>query len=327
MRWKGCCEPLFRLSESASSSLMRVASINDVRGNKPKLSADDVRQILAFGASVFLDASGGGAAGAAAGRVWDAAAVDALIDKSVAEAAAETARKFAAAAAGQDYGGGVDGVFAGLRRWTLDATDADLAAAEAAWRARYERIQQEGVLRDQAVRLGKGCRVRQPVLPQAPAPSAAGGAGFDVDSEVVDDDSDAEASDAGSDASASVSGDSLEEDDDFVTTDAPPLRPRAAPFRAPLVAAAPPGLPAAAPPPSAHPGILLKWEFERARVRARLDYAGAAAAAGVKFVALCAWLSPEHHRELPVACRVAVERWIAGVPPPTAAAQAGGGTS
>lgn len=307
-----------------------------MRGNKPKLSADDVRQILAYGASVFLDSSGGGAAGAAAGRVWDAAAVDALIDKSVAEAAAETARKLAAAAAGEDYGGGVDGVFAGLRRWTLDTTDAALAAAEAEWRARYERMQQEGLSRDQAVRLGKGCRVRQPVIqPPAARPGAAqasassvsgaafaapGGLGADIDSDIGDPDSggDADAdseAEVGSEASASSSGDSLEEDEEFIVKNAPPLRPRAAPARAAVAPCVPPS--AALPPDAAAvPDAVLKWAFECSREHARLDHAAAAAAAGVKFIALCAWLSPELLADLSAADRAALIRWVAAAGPP-----------
>ncbi len=143
-------------------------AINDVRGGStPKLTAEDVRHVVSYGASALFAPAAADAAGT---RLWDAAAVDALITQSVSEAQAETVRKLAAAAAGEDYGGGVQGVFAGLTRWKLDVADeATSRAAQAEWRACFDRWQSAVAANQEAKQEGRGFRrrVADPVLPVA----------------------------------------------------------------------------------------------------------------------------------------------------------------
>ena len=272
-----------------------------MREDKPKLSATDLKQILATASAMFAP---DGSAAAQGGRVWDAASVDALIDKSVAEAHAETARKFAAAAAGKDYGGGVDGIFAGLKRWTLDMTDSAVAAAEAEWSARYEMWRQESIAKAQAVPLGRGARIRQsahppvaaraesPVTPVAGGHSETGGGGDAASPKSGRSDEDEEF------VGAADGEDSLEEDEEYVVSrSAVPPPPSRVPFA----------------PAAAHvvdPNSVLRRAFESARLEVGIDFPAAAAACGVKFVQIAAWLSPESPAQLDREALGAVFKWV-----------------
>ena len=291
-----------RIVEIASQKLkIEHLAINDVRGNKPKLSADDIQQVLKFGATALFASSD---SGPAAGRVWDSNSVDALIEKSVAEGHAETARKFAAAAAGQDYGGGVSGIFAGLTRWTLDITDASLAAAEAEWRSRFEQLQQERLkeIQAKAERLGKGFRIRRTVVETTAAAtkSVAGSAGADGAGSASDDDSTSSRDGEDDEAFSVKPGDDANDSSDADSFEQRPeakMAPKAAQPSVPLEA-------------RTDTDGVLKWAFEKVRSQENLSYPSAAAACHVRFMDIAAWFDPENSRVLSIYNSRNVYKWV-----------------
>lgn len=266
-------------------------AIRDVRGNKPTLTAEDIQQVLAFGANKLFATPLAPDGSSVSGHVWDAPSVDALIDKSVTEAQAETLRKHAAAVAGKDYGGGVADIFSGLTRWELDKTDASALAAEAEWRTRFERWQEQRRADAQAKeeRLGKGFRLRQPVVP-APAPKATSVSGDDENDEEYD--------------VAEDDTDSLEEDDEYVIA---PIK-----LPAPMTPLAQPVVPLES---RTDPDGILKHAFTLAIGLRGLDAKRAAAACGLKAVVIFFWLDPQTPRSLPREACPAVFKWVSSIVP------------